>query len=129
MINYSGRLSKLGGTVNSVDRRRSSLSRSEHPPFSSSVDNTFRRSHFGTTFQREVPLFCRYLNFLPTQCRIGRKKPIHAKNQLDPSIHFDRTSTCERHRHIRAIVSTRASIRNKLAVDRRRLAGRYCQVS
>ena len=33
-INYSGRASELGGTVNLVDRRRSSLSRSVHPAFS-----------------------------------------------------------------------------------------------
>ena len=32
MINYSGRASELGGIVNLVDRRRSSLSRSERPP-------------------------------------------------------------------------------------------------
>ena len=34
-INYSGRATELGGIVNSVDRRRSSSSRSERPPFSS----------------------------------------------------------------------------------------------
>ena len=34
-INYSGRASELGGIIDLVDRRQSSLSRSEHPPFSS----------------------------------------------------------------------------------------------
>ena len=33
-INYSGRASELGGIIDLVDRRRSSLSRSEHPTFS-----------------------------------------------------------------------------------------------
>jgi len=33
--NYSGRASELGGIVSLADRRRSSLSRSERPPFSS----------------------------------------------------------------------------------------------
>ena len=36
--------SELGGIVNLVDRRWSSLSRSERPLFSSEVDNAFRRS-------------------------------------------------------------------------------------
>ena len=35
LLYYSGRASELGGIVNLVDRRRSSLSRSERPPFSS----------------------------------------------------------------------------------------------
>ena len=34
-INYSGRASELRGIINSVDRRRPGLSRSERPPFSS----------------------------------------------------------------------------------------------
>ena len=34
-INYSGRASELGGVIDLVDRRRSSLSRPERPPFSS----------------------------------------------------------------------------------------------
>jgi len=34
-INYSGRALELGGIVNSVYQRRSSLSRCERPPFSS----------------------------------------------------------------------------------------------
>jgi len=33
--NYGGRASELGGIVNLADRRRSSLLRSERPPFSS----------------------------------------------------------------------------------------------
>ena len=34
VINYSGRASELGGIVNLVDQRRSSLSRSQRPSFS-----------------------------------------------------------------------------------------------
>ena len=44
VISYSGRASELGVIVNIVDWRRPSLSRSERPPFSSYVGNTFRRS-------------------------------------------------------------------------------------
>jgi len=33
-INYSGRASELGGIINLADQRRSSLPRSERPPFS-----------------------------------------------------------------------------------------------
>ena len=68
VINYSGRVSELGGTVNTVDWQRSSLSRSEHPPLSSWADNMFRRwtyllwqnfqsQEFKTKFQRWVSLF------------------------------------------------------------------------
>ena len=72
-INYSGRASELGGIIDLVDRRRSSLSRSERPPFSSQVDNTFLtmdtplrnflRPEFTTKFQREVPLFLEITEF------------------------------------------------------------------
>ena len=91
VINYSGRASELGGIVNLVDRRRSSLSRSERPPFLSLVDNTFRQSiysgekspEFVAKFPREVPLFCRYLNFLKTQ----RKKTSAPKpSSIRPSV-------------------------------------------
>jgi len=42
------------------------------------------------------------------------ERSLHAKTQLDPSNHFNRTPTCDRHRHRqtdghRAIASTRAS--------------------
>ena len=68
VINYSGRVSELGGTVNTVYWRRSSLSRSEHPPLSSWADKMFRRwtyllwqnfqsQEFKTKFQRWVSLF------------------------------------------------------------------------
>jgi len=52
--------------INLTDQRRSSLSRSEHPPFSSKVDSTFndryavanfRSPDFSKQFQTEVPLF------------------------------------------------------------------------
>ena len=38
--------------------------------------------------------FCRYPNFLTTQCMTGRKKSPRAKYQIHP---FDRTPTCDRH--------------------------------
>ena len=34
----------------------------------------FLSPEFREKFQREVPLFCRYMNFLETQCSTGRKK-------------------------------------------------------
>jgi len=46
---------------------------------------------FGAKFQREVPFFWRYLNFLKTQCTIGRRKP-----QPDSFSRFNRTPTCDR---------------------------------
>ena len=45
---------------------------------------------FRTKLQSEIPLFNRYLNFLITQYRIGRKKSPSMQNQADPSSHFDR---------------------------------------
>ena len=63
-INYSGRASELGGTVNLVDRRRPSLSRSDRPPFSSYVDSTFDDRYAVAKFSKsrissnlEVPEF------------------------------------------------------------------------
>jgi len=48
-----------------------------------------------TKIQWEVPLFYRYPNFLKNS--VGYVKGnLHAKNQLDPSIRFNRTPTCER---------------------------------
>ena len=79
-------IKRVAYIVNIVDRRRSSLSRCERPPLSSNVDDTFRQSTYRgeiflcpelrTKFQRN-PYFCRYryLNFVKTHCRIGRKKP------------------------------------------------------
>jgi len=43
----------------------------------------------------KYPYFCRYLNFLRTQCRTGRKEP-RAKKQINPSSRFDRTPTWRR---------------------------------
>ena len=43
--------------------------------------------------------------------RMLSERSLLAKNQLDPAIHFNRTPTCDRHRHgHRSIASTRASI-------------------
>jgi len=64
-INYSGRASELGGIVDLVDRRRSSLSRSERPHFST-IDMPWRNflsPEFTTKFQREVPLFLEITEF------------------------------------------------------------------
>ena len=45
--------------------------------------------------RRKYPCFCRYANFLLTQCRIGRRK-LTWQNQLDSFSRFDRTPTCDR---------------------------------
>jgi len=59
-------LSEIGGIVNLVDRRRSSISRSERPPcraksitrFDDGYDEAkFSSPEFVTKFQREVPVF------------------------------------------------------------------------
>jgi len=52
VINYRGRASELGGSVNIIDRRRSTFSRCERPPLSSLVDNTFRRSYAVAKFSK-----------------------------------------------------------------------------
>ena len=56
-INYSGRASELGGIINSVNQRWSSLSRSERTPLPSLVDSPWRNflsPEFMKKFQREV---------------------------------------------------------------------------
>jgi len=59
----------------------------------------FLSPEYGTKFQREVPLFWRYQNFLKIQSRIGRRKLPCQKTQFDSFIRFDRTPTCNSHRH------------------------------
>ena len=61
-------------------------------PSTSFVDNTidlpwqsFISPEFGTKFQREVPLFWRYRNFLIAQCRL---KGSPTQKQLDSSSHY-----------------------------------------
>jgi len=112
-INYSGRASELGGIVNLVDRRRSSLSRCERPRCRAklTIDMPWRNRAFAAKVQREVYLFWRYSNFLITRCRMGRRKfpcqkParfVHAFQQSSDSWQTDR------HRH-GSIDRTRASI-------------------
>jgi len=82
----------------SVDRRRSSLSRSERPPFLAKLithfDDAvakFSKPEFRRKFQREVPLFfCRYINLRTTKHTGGLvERRLHVKNQINPSIlHF-----------------------------------------
>ena len=62
---------------------------------------------FGAKFEREVAYSRRYQNFLTTQWRRSRTK-LPCQNQPDSFSSFDRTPTCDRHRH-RATASTRAS--------------------
>ena len=55
----------------------------------------FISSEFGTKFQREVLLFCRYPNFLITQSGIGGT--MHpCQNQLDLLSSFDTAPACDR---------------------------------
>jgi len=64
-INYSGRASELWGIINSVDRRRCSLSRSGRPPLET-IDMlwwNFISPEFGVKSQREVPLFLKVPEF------------------------------------------------------------------
>jgi len=54
----------------------------------------------GTFFRlwREVPLFWRYWISLKHNAGLVERS-LHAKNQLGPSRHFNRTSACDRHKH------------------------------
>jgi len=111
-INYSGRASELGGIVNLVDRRRSSLSRCERPRCRAKliIDMPWRNRAFAAKVQREVYLFWRYSNFLITRWVEGSSL---AKTQPDSFMRFNRAPTrgrqTDRHRH-GAIDRTRASI-------------------
>jgi len=89
-------MSELEGTVNIVHRRRSSLSRSQRPPFSSLVDNMFRRSicrgeffqigSLGQSSRGKNPYFWRYQNFLFNTVQ-DRWKAAHVpKNQRDSQV-------------------------------------------
>jgi len=76
----------------------------------------FISPEFGTNFQRDVPYFWRYHNFLTTGRGMGRRK-LPCQNRLYSFIRFDRTPTCDRqtdrhrHRHRHgAVAGTRASI-------------------
>ena len=69
--------------------------------------STLSFPEFGAKFEREVAYSRRYQNFLTTQCRRSRTK-LPCQNQPDSFSRFDRTPTCDRHRH-RATASTRAS--------------------
>jgi len=106
VIKYSSAASELGGIVNLVDRRQSSLSCSERPPFSSQVGigNMFRQwirrdeicrvRSLGKRPREKVPLFCRYRNFVKTNCTIGRKQPACQKPPR-PGQPCTRTPTCD----------------------------------
>ena len=54
----------------------------------------FLGQEFRKKFQCQVP-FCRFLNFLTHTVGLVKGSP-HAKNQLDPCDHFNRTPTCDR---------------------------------
>jgi len=70
------------GVVNKLDRRRVLLTMRDLPW------QNFLCSKFAAKFQREYPYFQRYLNFLITQCKRGRK------NQLDSSSRIDTILAC-----------------------------------
>jgi len=59
----------------------------------------FISPEFWTKFQKEVPLFLKIPEFPTNTVQDKWKKTFHAKNQLDSFSHFDRTPTCDRHRH------------------------------
>jgi len=103
VINYSGRASELGGIVNSVDRRRSSLSRYDRSPFSSKSITGFDDRYAVAKFSRsgvwdKVPEGSTLIfgdvriSFQHSVRQVERKLP--CQNQLDSFSRFDRTPTC-----------------------------------
>ena len=101
-VNYSGRASQLGGIVNWVDRRRSSLSRSELPPCRAKLITRFDDRCAEAKFSKSgvwdkvpegssLPLFLKIPEF-PFNTVEGSSR---AKTQLDSSTRFDRTRTCD----------------------------------
>ena len=85
-INCSGRASELGGIVNLVDRRRSSLSRTllELSRRSICRGEIFWVRSLEKKFQEEVPLFCGYMNFLKTlvEKKTQCQKPDYSVHQF-----------------------------------------------
>jgi len=82
VINYSGRASELGGIVNLVDWRRSSLSRSERPPFpraklitrfdDRSRGEIFKIQRLGNSSREKYPYFVDISHFVTTRCVVCR---------------------------------------------------------
>ena len=94
----SVRLSLFALNTALTDQRRSSLSRSERPPFSITrfddryAEAKFSKSRVWDKVPEESTLFWRYSNFLLTQVEVRSR----AKNQLDSFSSFDRTPACDR---------------------------------
>ena len=124
VINYSGRASELGCIINLVDRRLSSLSRAERPlsPAKLIARNHVRRlicrgevRSWKKVSEGNTRHFCWYLNFLKTQCRIGRKKADMRKTiSVCTSISIEHRLVTDRQTDSQTkviyIASTRASI-------------------
>ena len=116
IINCSGRASELGGTVNLVDRRRSSLSCSERPTFSAKsitrfygryAEAKFSESGVWSNFQRK-PLFLKMpkFSFCTVQDR-WKETPMPKTSPIHSAVSTECRLVTDRHR---AIASTHASI-------------------
>jgi len=136
VINYTGRASELGGTVNLVDRRRSGLSRSERQPCRakstgrqqvSTIDMP-KRDFLGPEsgpdkVPREVSPY-----FGDTQISLQHsvgwvEGSSRAKNQRDSSSRFDKTPSSDRQTDILLFQLSVSGWWRGTVVERRSLTG------